>query len=202
MKRNRWIPGTLALALLLSLAANARAPTVADSAEARTAAALDRIASSPPRLRMFLQAMPKGGDLHNHIGGVNYAEDFLDWAAADGRCITVATLTIVDPPCDAPGRRPVEGLKRDYDAYSTMIDALSTRGIVISDLLRTASSYWAVTALSCLIGNKVVRHDGPLSVRRAFLPQELSALAAESGFPYLKSKREPWFRVSLAGEKK
>jgi adenosine deaminase len=128
MKRNHWIPSTLALALLLSHAANARAPTVADSAEARTAAALDRIASSPPRLLMFFQAMPKGGDLHNHDGGVIYAEDFLAWAAADGRCIDTDTLRIADAPCDAPGRRPAAGLEKDYPFYSRMIDRLSTRG--------------------------------------------------------------------------
>jgi adenosine deaminase len=126
MKRNRWVLAALAIAGSAEVAVQARPPMLSD--EARTAAYLDRIAGSPPRLRMFLQAMPKGGDLHNHIGGVNYAEDFLDWAAGDGRCIATATLTIVDPPCDAPGRRPVEGLKRDYDAYSAMIDALSTRG--------------------------------------------------------------------------
>jgi len=98
------------------------------SNEARTAAYLDRIADSPPRLRIFLQAMPKGGDLHNHNGGSIYAEDFLRWAAADGLCISTETYAVVDPPCDAPNRVPAAGLERDYPRYSRTIDALSTRG--------------------------------------------------------------------------
>lgn len=117
-------------ALLLGIApaaASAQA-TKPPSPEARTAAALDRIAASPPRLRIFLQAMPKGGDLHNHGGGSIYAEDFLRWAAAAGLCVATDTSRIVDPPCDAANRIPAAGLERDYPRYSRMIDALSTRG--------------------------------------------------------------------------
>jgi 2-polyprenyl-3-methyl-5-hydroxy-6-metoxy-1,4-benzoquinol methylase len=80
-------------------------------------------------------------------------------------------------------------------------DALATRGIIVSDLLRSATSYFAVMSLSLLVGNYVVRHDGPLSVRRAFTPEELQTIANEAGLPYLTARREPWFRVSLAGEK-
>ena len=108
--------------------ARGAAPSVAAANEARTAARLDAIVDSPPRLRMFLQAMPKGGDLHNHGAGANYAEDFLIWAAADGLCIATDTNHIVDPPCDAPNRVPAAGLERDYDRYTKVIDALSTRG--------------------------------------------------------------------------
>ncbi|WP_295635751.1 adenosine deaminase [Novosphingobium sp.] len=116
------------IVLLLALAPPAIGRPAAPSAEARTAALLDRIAASPPRLRMFLQAMPKGADLHNHGGGSIYAEDFLAWAAADGLCIATDRPRIVDPPCDAPNRVPAAGLERNYPRYSTMIDALSTRG--------------------------------------------------------------------------
>ncbi|MGQ0645524.1 MAG: methyltransferase domain-containing protein [Elusimicrobiota bacterium] len=80
-------------------------------------------------------------------------------------------------------------------------DRLARRGVIVSDLLRSRAGYWAVKALSRLAGNRVVRHDGPLSVRRAFRLEELAALARESGLPYLAARREPWFRVSLCGEK-
>ena len=33
----------------------------------------------------FLEAMPKGGELHNHLGGSIFAETWMDWAATDGR---------------------------------------------------------------------------------------------------------------------
>jgi 2-polyprenyl-3-methyl-5-hydroxy-6-metoxy-1,4-benzoquinol methylase len=81
------------------------------------------------------------------------------------------------------------------------LDGLARRGLIVSDLLRSAGSLAAVWALSRLAGNAVVRHDGPLSVRRAFTTEELSALAAAAGLPYLAARREPWFRVSLSGEK-
>jgi len=119
------------MALVLSAApvlARAPAAKLALSDEARTAAYLDRVADSPPRLRMFLQAMPKGGDLHNHYGGSVYTEDFLRWAAAGGLCIATDSWHVVDPPCDAPDRVPAAGLEHDYARYSRAIDALSTRG--------------------------------------------------------------------------
>jgi adenosine deaminase len=119
----------LLIALLLGAApALAEAPSARLSDEARTAAYLDGIADSPPRLRLFLQAMPKGGDLHNHVGGSIYAEDYLRWAAADGLCLATDSYKVVEPPCDAPGRIPAAGLERTYPRYSRAIDAFSTRG--------------------------------------------------------------------------
>jgi 2-polyprenyl-3-methyl-5-hydroxy-6-metoxy-1,4-benzoquinol methylase len=82
-----------------------------------------------------------------------------------------------------------------------LFDALANRGLLISDLIRTRPSLWAVTALSLLAGNHVVRHDAPLSVRRAFTVEELQDLAARAGLPYLRAGRAPWFHVTLAGEK-
>lgn len=82
------------------------------------------------------------------------------------------------------------------------MDGLSTRGIIVSDLHRTRTGYAAVWLLSRLLGNAVVRHDGPLSVRRAFRPEELDDLAESGGLAYLHARvHHPWFRVSLAGEK-
>jgi adenosine deaminase len=118
-------------AAMLTLAALAPAHAIAKappSAEARTAAALNRIAGDSARLRMFLQAMPKGGDLHNHLGGSVYAEDFLAWADEAGLCIATDTDTIVPPPCDAPNRVPARGLAADAARYERVIDAISTRG--------------------------------------------------------------------------
>lgn len=118
----RWI------AALLLGATPALADTPPSIDEARTAAYMDSIAASPPRLRLFLQAMPKGADLHNHAGGANFAEDYLRWAAADGLCLMTDGYRLVEPPCDAPGRIPAAGLERDYPRYSAAIDAFSTRG--------------------------------------------------------------------------
>lgn len=106
----------------------AREPGAAPSNEARTAAYLDRVKDSLPRLRIFLQGMPKGGDLHNHSGGANFAEDYLRWAAEDGLCLETEAYHLVEPPCDGPKRVPAKGLEKDYPHYSRAIDAFSTRG--------------------------------------------------------------------------
>ncbi len=116
-----------AVVVCLTPVVTAAASPVAPN-EARTAAYLDRIADSPPRLRVFLAAMPKGADLHNHGGGAIYAEDYLRWAAEDGLCVTTDTHVIVPPPCDVPHRVAAGALTHDYPHYSEMIDALSTRG--------------------------------------------------------------------------
>lgn len=113
--------------MLAAMPLHAASPESPDDTQ-RTAARLDRIADSPPRLRMFLQAMPKGGDLHNHAGGSIYAEDFLRWAAAAGQCLTLNDYRVVDPPCDRPDRVAAKDLERDYPRYSQAIDAFSTRG--------------------------------------------------------------------------
>ncbi len=81
------------------------------------------------------------------------------------------------------------------------LDRRARRGLVVSDLRRSLPAYWAVGLSSWIWGDRMVRHDGPLSVRRAFRVEELAALAAEAGLGYLSARRESWFRVSLAGER-
>ncbi|OGR80071.1 MAG: hypothetical protein A3I11_05115 [Elusimicrobia bacterium RIFCSPLOWO2_02_FULL_39_32] len=79
---------------------------------------------------------------------------------------------------------------------------LSNRGIIISDLERSWPAYAGITILSYLIGNRIVRNDGPLSVQRSFTVRELKDLAHSLGLHYLKAQKESFFRLSLAGEKK
>jgi len=81
------------------------------------------------------------------------------------------------------------------------IDRLATRGVIISDLLRSALTWGAVGALAWVAGNRIVRHDAPLSVRRAFRVGELGRLAWAASLPYLRARREGCFRVSLSGRK-
>jgi 2-polyprenyl-3-methyl-5-hydroxy-6-metoxy-1,4-benzoquinol methylase len=90
--------------------------------------------------------------------------------------------------------------ERTPDALAA-IDSLAVRGVVISDLLRSPLTWAAVGALAWVTGNRIVRHDAPLSVRRAFRVHELGRLAAAAGFQHLRARREGQFRVSLAGQK-
>jgi 2-polyprenyl-3-methyl-5-hydroxy-6-metoxy-1,4-benzoquinol methylase len=81
------------------------------------------------------------------------------------------------------------------------IDRLAVRGVVLSDLVRSPGGLLAVGFLSAVAGNAIVRHDGPLSVRRAFTIGELRTLSADLGLRYLRARQEGPFRLSLAGEK-
>jgi len=81
------------------------------------------------------------------------------------------------------------------------MDKIAARGIIVNDLIRSRLAYWAVGLASVIFGNAIVRHDGPLSVQRALSPVELNDLAGKAGTSYLHVQREPWFRLSLAGEK-
>ncbi|WDS38191.1 adenosine deaminase [Pseudoxanthomonas sp.] len=105
------------------------APAVRSN-QARVAQVMHDLSGNGAKLRAFLQAMPKGGDLHNHLGGSVYAEDFLRWADAENACIAVAGHQLSPPPC-GEGQVPARGLAaRDAAFYSATVDALSMRNFV------------------------------------------------------------------------
>lgn len=55
----------------------------------------DAILGKPADLAAFLKAVPKGGDLHNHLTGAVYAETYLAWGKAEGACVNTTTSTMV-----------------------------------------------------------------------------------------------------------
>lgn len=86
----------------------------------------------PAELTAFLRAMPKGGDIHSHLSGAVYAENYLKWAAADGVCVDEAALALTPPPCArADGKPPVTDLFAGKSpsglTVDRLIDALSVR---------------------------------------------------------------------------
>ena len=72
----------------------------AQTAEQRTERYLDSIRGQPSLLLAFLREIPKGGDLHNHLAGAIYAENWIDYAAADNLCVDRTTSSLLPPPCD------------------------------------------------------------------------------------------------------
>jgi len=69
-------------------------------------------------------------------------------------------------------------------------------GFVVSDLRRGRLAWaaaWLVTR--GLSRNRLTRHDGPLSVRRAYTPDELGALGRRAGLPGIRWSRGAAFRV-------
>jgi adenosine deaminase len=96
--------------------------------EQQTARYFDSIRDKGPQRIAFLTAMPKGGDLHSHLSGAVYAEDYLSWAVNDNLCINLAAMSIMSGPCDAnAGRPPVRAIVQDAPLYSQAIDAMSMR---------------------------------------------------------------------------
>jgi 2-polyprenyl-3-methyl-5-hydroxy-6-metoxy-1,4-benzoquinol methylase len=158
-----------------------------------------------------LVSWARAADLHLEVTGIDIAPDIV--AAARERVRGVAGIAIEQASLfdvSSSGRRfdyvtaslflhhvPPE---RTGDALLAL-DHLAARGVVLGDLRRSAVSLAAVGFLSAVAGNAIVRHDGPLSVRRAFTVDELARLADRLGLRYLQARREGPFRVSLCGEK-
>jgi hypothetical protein len=89
---------------------------------------MQSIRDDTPALTMFLREMPKGGDLHNHLSGAIYAESFIKWAAEDGLCLTVPTLSVSAPPCTATSNEvDASQMLRDQTLYDHAVDAWSVR---------------------------------------------------------------------------
>ena len=135
-------PARLALAMALAAsfpqAALAHGPATAASStapyalwdgarEAAVASLLAKAAQSPTALRLFLRPMPKGGDLHNHLSGAIWAEEYIDWARAAHFCSTPDGQSLAPPPC-APGHSLATTSGDDTAASDRLIDSLSTRG--------------------------------------------------------------------------
>jgi adenosine deaminase len=130
-----------ACALALAIAAHAVTGTPpAHADEVAAAAAFAAVKDNAAQLRVFLQVMPKGGDLHNHLSGTPYAEDYLQAAAAKGLCVDAAGTALAPAPCSA--ERTVAALAvHDPFAFARLVDGLSTRGFQQGVGFGTTSSH-------------------------------------------------------------
>ena len=98
------------------------------TAEQRTAAHFKSIRNRPLMLAAFLQAMPKGGDLHNHLTGAVYAESYIQTAAREGFCVDRRALAFTAAPCSDDQPAASRAL-HDPVLYRQLIDSLSMRGL-------------------------------------------------------------------------
>lgn len=120
----RFFAVAVAGAFLCGAAASAQG----SSNEAATSRYFDSIREDTPQLIAFLRAMPKGADLHSHLSGTVYAENFLRWAAEDGACVSRVQLRILQGPCAAGADTlPAAAALGDAALYSALIDAMSMR---------------------------------------------------------------------------
>ena len=90
----------------------------------------------------------------------------------------------------------------DRDAAVTSLGemrAAARLGVIVNDLLRTRLSLLLVWIATRLVArHRISRHDGPLSVRRSYAPEELRAIADNAGIYRLRLVRHPWLGRLLA----
>ena len=68
--------------------------------------------------------------------------------------------------------------------YLSEMDGSARLGIVVNDLVRTRVAHAVVWLITRFITRSAIsRHDGPLSVRRAYTPREVSGLCEKAGLP-------------------
>jgi len=92
---------------------------------------------------------------------------------------------------------------RNEDALRLLREAarVARVRVVVSDLERTRAAWLGARLLSATLWrtNPITRHDGPLSVRRAFRTGELEELGRRAGLRDVRVRRHlPW-RLSLVG---
>src|SRR5271163_1821848 len=124
------------LALLLACSAAALllgcAGSPAKRAEGRVEQAFDAARGNPLTLRAFLVDMPKGAELHYHLGGGIYAETFIRDGAEDHLCVDLASRSFVKKTSAncAKDSVPAEQAFQDQKLYDELVDAFSMRGFV------------------------------------------------------------------------
>jgi adenosine deaminase len=163
------------------------------SVEQRTSLGLETARTNPLQLRAFLRKMPKGADLHNHLGGAIYAESLIRAGAEDGLCVNTATLSYVRPQIsseNAPppaacgdGKVPVTQAYKDQHLYDALIDAFSMRGFVPSPGITGHDHFFDTFAKS---GGIDPRHKGEWL-------DEVATRAAAQNEQYLELMETPDF---------
>ncbi len=131
MFRRRTVFAAVLVSILAALPGAAQSHRAA-SASAQIERRFRELRNSPPELYAFLYRMPKGGDLHNHLAGAVYAENFLREAAEDHLCIDRTALAIIPrtaATCVA-GQVDAALTQTDNALENAMIDSLSMRDFV------------------------------------------------------------------------
>ena len=72
---------------------------------------------------------------------------------------------------------------------------------IVGDLVRSRFAFAATWLYASLTTrNRLTRHDAPLSVRRAYEPEEALTLARDAGWRSPRVRREPFFRMTLVDD--
>ena len=80
------------------------------------------------------------------------------------------------------------------------LSRVARRGVIVNDLRRGRLAYWGARLLALGPWHAMARHDGPLSVLRAYTLAEAQALAAEAGLLRARVQAQPLFRMLIVVE--
>ena len=79
---------------------------------------------------------------------------------------------------------------------------VARRGIILNDLVRTWPGYVGAWLLgNATTRNRLTRHDAPLSILRAFTPDELAAMAREAGLTNFAITPHLFWRMALVARR-
>jgi ubiquinone/menaquinone biosynthesis C-methylase UbiE len=92
----------------------------------------------------------------------------------------------------------------DDDAVAVLRElARVTKGVlIVNDLRRSPTACALIWLLTRFCRNRLTRYDSPLSVRRAFTPEEMRALAHAAALDGARVLCQPFFRQALVYERR
>ena len=202
--------GAIAVALPSAAQTNASKKVAApmDLGERKAELNLKTARENPLQLRHFLLAMPKGADLHYHLGGGVYAESLLRAGAEDGLCVNVKEAAFIECPagkaqeakvekdktkgvaCEehwkTDGIVPAEAAFCDQRLYDALVDSFSMRGFV---------PYAGVTAHDHFF-DTFAKFAGTEMSHRAEWVDEVATRAAGQNEQYMELMETPDFAVA------
>jgi adenosine deaminase len=171
--------------LLLGLCVSGPLGVAQSTPEQRTAGAFAAASRNPLTLRVFLQGMPKGGDLHLHMsGGTVYSETLIGDAVQDGLCLKTATMTLIKPQgACGEGAVPAANALKDQNLYDAMVNAFSMRYFVPSSGISGHDQFFATFDRFEALGKA---HDGEWV-------DEIATRAQEQNEQYIEAMYTPSF---------
>ncbi len=87
----------------------------------------ESVRRDPLLLRRFLEQMPKGGDLHNHLSGTVYGETYIRLGAQDGLCIDTQKLSYTTCTKGSASQVPASNALSNSALHTEILDAMSMR---------------------------------------------------------------------------
>ncbi len=201
---NRWLGGTRSLLALMGSMVNGRGGTDLEVLDVATGSADVPLALASWARARGLRPRITATDMH--AGTLSVARR----ATADDGDIRIASadaraLPFADDSFDLSLCCTALHHFDDTDAVRVLqeLARVARQGVIVTDLRRSRAGLLGAKVLASTVWRRhpVTRHDGPLSVRRAFTPNELLELARAAGWSAPRVRRHPLFRVSLVLEK-